>query len=116
MSRFLIRLTVFLLVVAAAGYLLFPFVSDQMLQYRNAAQIRYYRQKAEALSRTENEALLSEGLEYNGQSTIFDFKGKTLATADNEEKIIIAEFDKEALEKFRRKFPVWKDADMFEIR
>ena len=38
-------------------------------------------------------------LEYNGQSTIFDFKGKTLTTADNEEKIIIAEFDKEALEK-----------------
>jgi predicted amidohydrolase len=55
-------------------------------------------------------------LEYNGQSAIFDFKGKTLATADNDEKIIIAEFDKEALEKFRRKFPVWKDADMFEIR
>lgn len=55
-------------------------------------------------------------LEYNGQSTIFDFKGKTLATADNDEKIIIAEFDKEALEKFRRKFPVWKDADKFEIK
>ncbi len=55
-------------------------------------------------------------LEYNGQSTIFDFKGKAIASAENEEKIIIAEFDKEALEKFRRKFPVWKDADMFEIK
>ena len=80
MSRFLIRLTVFLLVVAAAGYFLFPFVSDQMLQYRNAAQIRDYRQKAEALSRTENEALLSEGIEYNGQISSITLRDMFSAT------------------------------------
>ncbi len=55
-------------------------------------------------------------IEYNGQSSIFDFKGKSLATAESNEKIIIAEFDKEALEKFRKKFPVWKDADDFELK
>ena len=55
-------------------------------------------------------------IEYNGQSVVYDFKGKTMATAESDEKIIVAEFDKEALEKFRKKFPVWKDADAFEIK
>lgn len=55
-------------------------------------------------------------IEYNGQSIVYDFKGKAMATAESDEKIIVAEFDKEALEKFRKKFPVWKDADEFEIK
>ena len=92
MSKFLIRLTVFLVVVAAAGYFLFPFVNDQILQYRNAAQIRDYRQRAEALSRTENEAILSEGIEYNGQIssiTLRDmFSDRTVSAADTSQGIL----------------------------
>ena len=51
--------------------------------------------------------------EYCGGSVIIDPYGKTIAAcADNEEAEATAEVDMEALEAFREKFPVLKDADI----
>ena len=51
--------------------------------------------------------------EYCGGSVIIDPYGKTIAAcADNEEAEATAEIDMEALEAFREKFPVLKDADI----
>ena len=51
--------------------------------------------------------------EYSGGSVIIDPYGRTLATcADNSECEATAEIDMEALEAFREKFPVLKDADI----
>lgn len=52
---------------------------------------------------------------YSGDSVLLDFRGLTLAEIGNEEGIITAELDKEALEEFRTKFPTWQDADKFSI-
>ena len=51
--------------------------------------------------------------EYSGGSVIIDPYGRALATcADNTECEAMAEIDMEALEAFREKFPVLKDADI----
>ena len=51
--------------------------------------------------------------EYSGGSVIIDPYGRALATcADNTECEATAEIDMEALEAFREKFPVLKDADI----
>lgn len=56
------------------------------------------------------------GLIYNGDTMAIDFKGNTLAKApDGEEAIVVVELDKLALQSFREKFPVWRDADTFAI-
>ena len=53
--------------------------------------------------------------EYCGGSVIIDPYGKTLAACTvNEECEASAEVDMEALEAFRKKFPVLNDADEFE--
>ncbi len=54
-------------------------------------------------------------LNYVGDSQIIDFKGNSILHLSNEEKIISAEISKEGLDKFRQKFPVWKDADKFQL-
>ncbi len=56
------------------------------------------------------------GLVYNGDTMAIDFKGNTLAKApDGEEAVVVVELDKLALQSFREKFPVWRDADTFTI-
>ena len=55
------------------------------------------------------------GLEYNGNSKILDFKGNTLLTAEDKECTDTFELSLSELNKFREKFPVWKDADNFKI-
>lgn len=56
------------------------------------------------------------GIEYNGHSALFDFKGnKTASAPDNETSIITTEILKEKLDKFRQKAAFWKDADNFTI-
>lgn len=55
-------------------------------------------------------------LQYSGQSLLFDAKGETLAEfASNEEGIRTFEMNLESLNVFRKKFPVWQDADSFEL-
>ena len=52
---------------------------------------------------------------YAGDSAIVDFRGDTLCEADDTEGIFAASLDRDALEHFRAKFPVWRDADDFRL-
>lgn len=53
------------------------------------------------------------GVSYDGSSEIFDFKGNPIG--NNLPPFIYASLSKDNLEKFRTKFPAWKDADRFEL-
>lgn len=52
---------------------------------------------------------------YTGDSVIVDFMGRTAADAGDRETVIAATLDREALERFRTKFPAWRDADPFTL-
>ncbi len=53
---------------------------------------------------------------YAGDSAAIGFKGETLCEAGAAEGLLTAELDREALDRFRAKFPVWRDADDFQLR
>jgi predicted amidohydrolase len=54
--------------------------------------------------------------QYGGSTAMVDFKGRAMAEADaNNEEIIFAEPDMEALLRFRKKFPALHDADQFDL-
>ncbi|MDR0428352.1 MAG: nitrilase family protein [Dysgonamonadaceae bacterium] len=56
------------------------------------------------------------GLAHQGDSLIVDYKGNLLFRAEtNKESVHTEPLDKNALVEFRNKFPVWKDADNFDI-
>lgn len=55
------------------------------------------------------------GFSYDGSSHALDFIGNDIAEKDVETGIIYATLRKDKLEKFRIKFPAWKDADTFSI-
>ena len=52
---------------------------------------------------------------YAGGSTAFNYRGETMIQPSNEACVLSAEINIEALQTFRRKFPVDRDADKFEI-
>lgn len=52
--------------------------------------------------------------EYDGSSLALDFKGKDIALPVNDD-LIYASLSKEKLDKFREKFPAYRDADTFTI-
>lgn len=55
-------------------------------------------------------------LKYIGQSVLLDARGEKLSTIPMAiEAHETIEIEKDTLEKFRKKFPVWKDADKFEL-
>lgn len=55
-------------------------------------------------------------LHYNGHSTLIDHRGnQMIAFAENEEGTESAAIDLDKLYRDREKFPVWKDADDFQI-
>lgn len=57
------------------------------------------------------------GIKYNGHSVLLDFKANTLLTfPENEISIQTYNIEIEPLISYREKFPVWKDADRFEIK
>jgi predicted amidohydrolase len=57
------------------------------------------------------------GIRYNGHSAVFGMKGELLSYAGTESTCsVTAELNIEDLEKFREKFPVWRDADEFDIK
>lgn len=56
------------------------------------------------------------GLAHNGESKIIDARGDEIASLDSTEQIKTVSISKNELETFRKKFPVWKDADIFEIK
>lgn len=63
----------------------------------------------------------NSGVEYDGKSAVIDFKGKWIGienqtSLEGAPLFIYATLQREALEKFRQKFPVGADADRFEIK
>ncbi len=55
------------------------------------------------------------GIDYNGHSSVIDFKGQVLNEATNKPKIETVELNLEDLHSFRKKFPAYLDADGFDI-
>ena len=53
---------------------------------------------------------------YAGDSALVDFKGRTMAEADDGEQLLTGAFDPDVLAAFREKFPAWRDADDFRIQ
>ncbi len=57
-----------------------------------------------------------KGNRYAGSSLILDAKGMPLADAQDQEQLVNATLSKTMLDEFRKKFPVHRDADRFELR
>lgn len=57
----------------------------------------------------------TNGFEYNGASFIYDFKGKDIGIADDNNGLLYASLLPDKLTAFRQKFPAWKDADAFRL-
>lgn len=55
-----------------------------------------------------------KGFNYDGLSLAVDFKGKDI-TVDTDDGLLYATLSKEKLERFRDKFPAWRDADSYRI-
>ena len=54
---------------------------------------------------------------YKGDSILIDYKNNAILEATpHKETILTGSIDKNALNEFRKKFPVWMDADSFEIK
>jgi omega-amidase len=57
------------------------------------------------------------GMHYSGGSQLLNAYGSTLSSIEtNTEQIQTLEIELDTLHRFRDKFPVWKDADRFEIK
>ena len=55
-------------------------------------------------------------IEHHGDSALIDFKGNRIAEAGlNKESVVTDVLRKDQLDNFRDRFPVWKDADYFEV-
>jgi len=65
MKKFFAGLLVFLLIAAVAGYFLYPTVSDQLAQRRDAEIMRDYRKKAAAMDAEKKTELFTGAGEYN---------------------------------------------------
>lgn len=52
---------------------------------------------------------------YAGDSVAVDFMGRTLADAADRETVVMATLDRQEVERFRVKFPAWRDADNFTL-
>jgi predicted amidohydrolase len=55
-------------------------------------------------------------INYTGGTFVFSPKGELLLDLGMDEKVDSLELDKEKLDNFRTKFPVWKDADAFTVQ
>jgi len=57
-----------------------------------------------------------EYIKYRGDSVLIDFKGNVIQeTCPSEESVVTGILQKDRLDRFRKRFPVWADADDFEI-
>lgn len=54
-----------------------------------------------------------ENIEYKGESQVIDPKGNVKLLLDNREQVGNIQISLEELQKFRKKFPAWKDRDNF---
>lgn len=64
---------------------------------------------------TSRAGLDGEGVDHLGGSCVIDPKGQIINIMDHHAGIHTSILDLQAVRKFREKFPVWKDADRFEI-
>lgn len=55
-------------------------------------------------------------VDYSGHSTCYDFKGNLMNKITSEQDIFTVELDLEKLREFRKKFPIYLDADDFQIQ
>jgi len=55
------------------------------------------------------------GIQYNGHSSAYDFKGECMLNLEADDQICMVTFTEKELNDFREKFPAWRDADSFEI-
>lgn len=65
MRKLLVSLLVFLLVAAIAGYFLYPTLSDQIAQRRDAATMKEYRIKTAAMESDKKSEMLADAKAYN---------------------------------------------------
>lgn len=56
------------------------------------------------------------GVQYNGHSAAYDFKGNQLEFLGEGEKITVFNLEAEALDSYREKFPAWMDSDEFVVK
>ena len=57
------------------------------------------------------------GIAYNGHSVLLDYKAEALLSfSEDEFSIQTAELQQESLQRYRQKFAVWKDADLFDLK
>ena len=57
------------------------------------------------------------GIDYNGHSTLIDFKANTiLHFPENATFIQTYDLQQEPLQRYRERFAVWKDADAFDVK
>lgn len=56
-----------------------------------------------------------DGIRYPGHSAVYDFAGQPLVQLEDNETIRRVALDRSSLELYRQKFPVWKDADRFDL-
>jgi predicted amidohydrolase len=56
-----------------------------------------------------------EGINYDGNSVVYDFKGQALNKISNQPIVQTVELNLEELQSFRKKFPVYLDWDDFEV-
>ena len=62
-----------------------------------------------------NRTGMEPGLEYSGDSMLVDAYGRVQVDMESRSGVAVADIDIEALEAFRAKFAVWRDADSFVI-
>ena len=55
------------------------------------------------------------GVAHSGHSAVYDYKGQLMNELSANEQLCTVSLSLERLRQFREKFPVWKDADRFEV-
>ncbi len=56
------------------------------------------------------------GINHTGQSAVIDYLGNETCTLNDKEKTETCRLSNAGLTEFRKKFPVWKDADEFQVK
>ena len=52
---------------------------------------------------------INETFDFSGNSMLIDYKGKIIASLNNEEKVLLAEVDLEEMRQYRKQMPILKD-------
>lgn len=55
------------------------------------------------------------GVDYRGGSAVYDFEGRAMVEAFDDELVLHAALNLDELNAYRERFPAWRDADEFEV-